>query len=60
MSFEDVEFWRLRERQERAAAKQATDVSIRRAHQELAAQYSLLILDATVQRELVFDRQRAA
>lgn len=49
MSFEDLEFWRHRERQERAAAKATTDIHSRRLHQELAAQYSLLIFDAAVQ-----------
>jgi hypothetical protein len=58
MSFEDVEFWRRRERQERAAAKQAADFGVRRAHQELAVQYSLLILDAAVQRELAMESTR--
>lgn len=59
MSFEDVEFWRRRERQERAAAKQAADLGVRRAHQELAVQYSLLILDAAVQRELAMESARS-
>lgn len=49
MSVDNVEFWRLREREERAAAKRATGLSARRAHQELAVQYSLLIFDAAIQ-----------
>ena len=59
MSFEDVEFWHHRERQERAAAKLATDVSVRRAHQEVATQYSLLILDAAVRRDMAMERVRS-
>ena len=60
MPSDDLEFWRRRERQERAAAKQATDVGVRRAHQELAVQYSLLILDAAVRSELSMEKTRAA
>jgi len=46
MRDEDFLFYRRRERQERIAAKQATSLDARRAHQELAARYSALLMRA--------------
>ena len=43
---ENVEFWRRRERQERAAAKQAASLAAQRVHQELAILYASLQLGA--------------
>lgn len=43
MSDEDFEYYRLRERQERTAAKCAASLPARRIHQELALRYSMLI-----------------
>jgi hypothetical protein len=43
MSDEDYDYYRHRERQERTAAKSAASLPARRAHQELALRYSMLI-----------------
>lgn len=40
----DFEYYRRRERQERIAAKAATSLAARRAHQELALRYSVLLM----------------
>jgi len=42
MSWESIEYYRRREFTERAAAKAATSVPARRAHQDLALRYSAL------------------
>jgi hypothetical protein len=39
---EQLEFYRRRERQERAAAKQAANLAAKRVHQELAILYASL------------------
>jgi hypothetical protein len=44
MSDEDLEYYRRRERQERLAAKSAASLPARRAHQELALRYSVMIM----------------
>ncbi|MEO6360474.1 MAG: hypothetical protein ABIO43_07885 [Sphingomicrobium sp.] len=41
---DDLEYFRARERQERAAAKAAASASARRAHQDLALHYSTRIM----------------
>lgn len=43
MTMEEAEYFRRRERQERAAAKQAGTLSARRAHQQLADNHSVLL-----------------
>jgi hypothetical protein len=42
MSWDSIEYYRRREVTERAAAKAATSVPVRRAHQELALRYAAL------------------
>ena len=44
MSDEDLEYYRRRERQERLAAKSAPSLPARRAHQEMALRYSVMIM----------------
>ena len=44
MSDDDLEYYRHRERQERIAAKTAASIAARRAHQELALRYSVLLM----------------
>jgi hypothetical protein len=46
---DDIEYLQRREMQERAAAKRATSVSARAAHQELAQIYAAMI--RTLQRQ---------
>lgn len=43
MTNEDQDYYDRRARQERSAAKAATSLPARRAHQEMALRYSLLI-----------------
>ena len=43
---EQLEFYRRRERQERAAAKRAASIAARRVHQELAILYASLLRGA--------------
>jgi hypothetical protein len=44
MSESDIEYFKVRERHERMAAKAATSLPARRAHQELALRYSIMIM----------------
>jgi hypothetical protein len=57
---EDIDYLRRRERQERAAAKRATSVVARLAHQELAQRYAALIETANGQVSLIMAELRAA
>lgn len=43
MTMEESDYFRRRERQERAAAKHAGTLSARRAHQQLADYYSIML-----------------
>jgi hypothetical protein len=43
MTYEQREYFRRREAQERAAAKSARNVVARRAHQQLAEEYAALL-----------------
>ena len=44
MSDLDFQYYRRRERQERMAAKAAPTLAARRAHQEMALRYSVLLM----------------
>ena len=44
MSDEDFQYYQRRERQERIAAKAALSLAARRAHQEMALRYSVLLM----------------
>lgn len=46
MHQESIDYLRRRESAERAAAKSASNLAARRAHQELAEHYALLVLRA--------------
>lgn len=43
MTYEETEYFRRRERQERAAAKKALDLASRRAHQQMAVNYAEML-----------------
>lgn len=43
MTFEETDYLRRREAQERAAAKRASTLAARRAHQQLAERYAALL-----------------
>ena len=43
MTHEETEYFRQRERQERAAAKQACSLNARRAHQQMAERYAAIL-----------------
>jgi hypothetical protein len=51
MDDEDLAYYQRRERQERAAAKAATSLSARRAHQALALRYSVMLMWLAVDRK---------
>lgn len=42
MTYEELEYFRRREAQERAAAKCARNIAARRVHQQLAEQYAAI------------------
>ena len=43
MTYEESEYFRLRERQERAAAKGAQTLAARRVHQQMAEYYAAML-----------------
>jgi hypothetical protein len=43
MTYEETEYFRRRERQERAAAKSTANLAARRAHQQLAEYYAAML-----------------
>lgn len=47
MTYEEIDYFRRRESQERAAAKCASTWVARRAHQEMAEHYSCMLHDIT-------------
>ena len=43
MTYEETEYFRRRERQERAAAKNSQNLAARRAHQQMAENYAAIL-----------------
>jgi hypothetical protein len=48
MSARDLEYFAKREREERAHAERADDMTARRVHQEMAERYSARLRDMTI------------
>ena len=52
MTYDEIQYFRRREMQERAAAKRASNVSARRVHQQMAEGYAALLAGVVLREPL--------